>query len=89
MTDSWLITGARPLGGEPANVLVTNGLIAELGPDAEKQGAQRLDADDDARAVAVGADQGAGVLAGVGEAQRFSGVKLAQLGRQGGALSAG
>jgi dihydroorotase len=45
MTDSWLITGARPLGGEPANVLVTNGLIAELGPDAEKQGAQRLDAD--------------------------------------------
>jgi dihydroorotase len=45
MTDSWLITGARPLGGEPANVLVTNGLIAELGPDAEKRGAQRLDAD--------------------------------------------
>jgi dihydroorotase len=45
MTDSWLITGARPLGGEPANVLVTDGLIAELGPDAEKPGAQRLDAD--------------------------------------------
>jgi dihydroorotase len=45
MTDSWLITGARPLGGEPANVLVTDGLIAELGPDAEKRGAQRLDAD--------------------------------------------
>ncbi|MGA8460921.1 MAG: amidohydrolase family protein, partial [Streptosporangiaceae bacterium] len=45
MTDSWLITGARPLGGEPANVLVTDGMIAELGPDAEKPGAQRLDAD--------------------------------------------
>ena len=45
MTDSWLITGARPLGGEPANVLVTDGLIAELGPDAEQPGAQRLDAD--------------------------------------------
>src|SRR6202167_2061574 len=45
MTDSWLISGARPLGGEPANVLVTDGLIAELGPDAEKPGAQRLDAD--------------------------------------------
>jgi dihydroorotase len=45
MTDSWLITGARPLGGEPANVLVTDGVIAELGPDAKKPGAQRLDAD--------------------------------------------
>ena len=33
MTDSWLITGARPLGGEPANVLVTDGMIAELGPE--------------------------------------------------------
>lgn len=52
-------------------------------------GAQWLDADDDAGAVAVSGDQGAGVLAGVGEAERFSGVELAQLSGQGGALPAG
>ena len=44
MTGSWLITGARPLGGEPANVLLADGLIAELGPDVDEAGAQRLDA---------------------------------------------
>ena len=45
MTGSWLITGARPLGGEPANVLLTDGLIAEIGPGVDQPGAQRLDAD--------------------------------------------
>jgi dihydroorotase len=45
MTDSWLITGARPLGGDPASVLLADGLIAELGPDVDQAGAQRLDAD--------------------------------------------
>jgi dihydroorotase len=45
MTESWLITGVRPLGGEPANVLLADGLIAELGPDVDGAGAQRLDGD--------------------------------------------
>jgi dihydroorotase len=44
MTGTWLITGARPLGGDPADVLVRDGLIAEIGPGRDEPGAQRLDA---------------------------------------------
>jgi dihydroorotase len=44
MTGTWLITGARPLGGNPADVLVRDGLIAEIGPGRDEPGAQRLDA---------------------------------------------
>ncbi len=47
MTGTWLITGARPLGGEPADVLVRDGVIAEIGPGLDPAGApraQRLDA---------------------------------------------
>jgi dihydroorotase len=54
MTGTWLITGARPLGGEPADVLVRDGVIAEIGPGLDAAGAagatgpaasaQRLDA---------------------------------------------
>jgi dihydroorotase len=44
MTATWLITGARPLGGEPADVLVRDGVIAEIGPGLDPAGAQRLDA---------------------------------------------
>jgi dihydroorotase len=45
MTQDWLITGARPLGGEPADVLVRGHSIAEIGPGLDTPGAQRLDAD--------------------------------------------
>src|SRR3984885_14293964 len=41
MTDTWLITGARPLGGEPADVLVRDGVIAEIGPGLDAAGAAR------------------------------------------------
>jgi dihydroorotase len=44
MTDSWLITGARPLGGDPADVLVRDGVIAEIGTGLDAAGGQRLDA---------------------------------------------
>ena len=44
MTGTWLITGARPLGGDPADVLVREGVIAEIGPGLDEPGAQRLDA---------------------------------------------
>jgi dihydroorotase len=45
MTDNtWLISGARPLGGDPADVLVRDGLIAEIGPGPGGPGTQRLDA---------------------------------------------
>ena len=45
MTDStWVIRGARPLGGEPADILIRDGVIAAIGPDAAAAGAQRLDA---------------------------------------------
>ena len=43
MTGTWLIRGARPLGGDPADVLVRDGLIAEIGPGLDEPGAQRLD----------------------------------------------
>jgi dihydroorotase len=45
MTQDWLIKGARLLGGEPADVLVADGLITETGPGLDAPGAQRLDAD--------------------------------------------
>ena len=31
---TWLIRGARPLGGDPADILVAGGVIAEIGPAA-------------------------------------------------------
>jgi dihydroorotase len=44
-TETWLISGARPLGGEPADVLVSGGLVSEIGAASAPAGAQRLDAD--------------------------------------------
>ena len=44
MTGTWLIRGARPLGGDPADVLVPDGQITEIGPGLDEPGAQRLDA---------------------------------------------
>jgi dihydroorotase len=41
---AWVIRGARPLGGEPADILIAGGVIAAIGPDAAAPGAQRLDA---------------------------------------------
>ncbi len=32
--ETWLIRGARPLGGDPAGILVVGGMIAEIGPGA-------------------------------------------------------
>ena len=43
MTATWLITGARPLGGDPADVLVSGETIAEIGAGLDAPGAQRLD----------------------------------------------
>jgi dihydroorotase len=40
----WLIEGARPLGGEPADVLISGGLVTQAGPEASSAGASRLDA---------------------------------------------
>jgi dihydroorotase len=45
MTGTWLITGARPLGGDPADVLISDGRIAEIGHVAAGAAAERLDGD--------------------------------------------
>ncbi|HEX5995603.1 MAG TPA: dihydroorotase [Jiangellales bacterium] len=42
---NWLIKGARVLGGDPADVLVREGVIAEVGPRLDGAGARRIDAD--------------------------------------------
>jgi dihydroorotase len=42
---TWVISGARPLGGEPADITVTDGTICEIGPGTTApRGAQVLDA---------------------------------------------
>jgi dihydroorotase len=43
----WLVRGARVLGGEPADVLVRDGVVAELGPagSVESAGERVVDAD--------------------------------------------
>jgi dihydroorotase len=41
---AWLIRGARPAGGEPADILVSGGIVTVIGPDAAAPGAQVLDA---------------------------------------------
>ncbi len=43
-TQQWVIQGARPLGGEPADIRIRGGMIAAIGPDAAQAGAQVLDA---------------------------------------------
>jgi dihydroorotase len=44
VTGTWLITGARPLGGDPADVLISGGVIAEIGRGPGGAAARRLDA---------------------------------------------
>ncbi len=41
---TWLIRGARPLGGEPADILIRDGVIDSIGDGAAPAGAQVLDA---------------------------------------------
>jgi dihydroorotase len=41
---AWLITGARPLGGEPADILLEDGLITGVGAGLSAPGAQVLEA---------------------------------------------
>jgi dihydroorotase len=40
----WLIKGARPLGGPPADLLLQDGIIAQAGPALSAPDAQQLDA---------------------------------------------
>ncbi|HEX6328443.1 MAG TPA: dihydroorotase [Jiangellaceae bacterium] len=42
---NWLIKGARVLGGEPADLLVRDGVITELGSGLDATGAQPIDGD--------------------------------------------
>ncbi len=45
VTGRWVIRGARPLGGEPADITITDAAITEIGPGATAPpGAQVLDA---------------------------------------------
>ena len=41
---AWLIKGARPLGGAPTDLLLSDGLITEAGPGLNAAGARVLDA---------------------------------------------
>jgi dihydroorotase len=43
-SSAWLIAGARPLGGEPADILVEDGVITGVGTHLPAAGAQVLDA---------------------------------------------
>jgi dihydroorotase len=45
MSGTWLIRGARPLGGEPADILVRDGLIDSIGATSTPAGAQVIGAD--------------------------------------------
>ena len=40
----WVIRGARPLGGEPADISIRDGMIAAIGPSVVAPGVQVLDA---------------------------------------------
>jgi dihydroorotase len=45
MSESYLLRGAKPLGGEPADVLVRDGVVAAIGPKVPAKGAEVVDAD--------------------------------------------
>jgi dihydroorotase len=42
-TQTWLITEVRPLGGQPADLVLRAGVIAEIGPGLSAPGAQQID----------------------------------------------
>ena len=49
MTGDWVIRGARPLGGDPADIVVSGGIITRIGAPGDERpepGAQVLDAAD-------------------------------------------
>src|ERR1019366_8694865 len=39
---SWVISGARPLGGDPADVLISGGIVAGTGRDAVAEDAEPI-----------------------------------------------
>ena len=41
MSQTWLIRGARPLGGEPADILIRDGLIDSIGASTQRRPARR------------------------------------------------
>ena len=41
---TWLIKGARPLGGDPADILIRDGVVAEIGPGLDAPAAATVDA---------------------------------------------
>ncbi len=41
---TWLVTGARPLGGNPADILIRGGVVDSIGGGAAPAGAQVVDA---------------------------------------------
>ncbi|MGW5363982.1 dihydroorotase [Actinopolymorpha pittospori] len=45
MSESYLLRGAKPLGGEPADVLVRDGAVAAIGSKVPAKGAEVVDAD--------------------------------------------
>ena len=45
MTDSYLIRGARPLGGDPTDLLLRDGRVVEIGPGLSAADATVVDAD--------------------------------------------
>jgi dihydroorotase len=42
---TWLVRGARPLGGEPSDLLLRDGVVAEVGAGLAAAGAEVVDAD--------------------------------------------
>ena len=40
----WLIKGARPLGGDPADIVIRDGEVAEIGAGLDAPGAGVIDA---------------------------------------------
>ena len=42
---TYVVTGARLLGGEPTDLLVEDGFLAEVGPGLARAGAETIDAD--------------------------------------------
>jgi dihydroorotase len=42
---TWLVRGARPLGAEPTDLLLRDGVVAEVGADLAAAGAEVVDAD--------------------------------------------
>ena len=42
---TWLVRGARPLGAEPTDLLLRDGVVAEVGADIAAAGAEVVDAD--------------------------------------------